>query len=189
MRITAALTITLLLAGTDSSLRAQSLAEVARKETDRRQAAKTPGKVYTNSDLKPVPQPPPGADTGAQTPATAAAGAGDAARAPDAKAPEAARPDNDEKSEKYWSKRMRDSREQLDQDRVLADALQSRINALTTDFINRDDPAQRSKIGADRQRAINELEKLKKAIEVDTKAITALEEEARRKGIPPGWLR
>ena len=38
---------------------------------------------------------------------------------------------------------MKSLAEQLDCDRLFAEALQSRINALTTDFTARDDPAQR----------------------------------------------
>ena len=42
---------------------------------------------------------------------------------------------------------------------------------------------------AERQKAIDELNRLKKEIEDDKKAIAALQEEARRAGVPPGWLR
>ena len=67
--------------------------------------------------------------------------------------------------------------------------MQSRINALTTDFVNRDDPAQRAVIADDRQKAIAELERLARANVDGTKAIADIEEEARRAGVPPGWLR
>ena len=89
----------------------------------------------------------------------------------------------------YWSKRMADLREQLSRDQVYMDALQSRINALTTDFVNRDNPIQRNQIAADRQRALDELARLKKGTEDDRKAIADFEEEARRAAVPPGWLR
>jgi hypothetical protein len=89
----------------------------------------------------------------------------------------------------YWSTRMADAREQLSRDLVYMDALQTRVNALTTDFVNRDDPVQRARIASDRQRAIDELARLKKGTEDDRKAIADLEEEARRAGVPPGWLR
>ena len=36
--------------------------------------------------------------------------------------------------------------------------MQTRINALTTDFVNRDDPAQRAVIEHDRQKALAELD-------------------------------
>jgi hypothetical protein len=44
-------------------------------------------------------------------------------------------------------------------------------------------------IGVDRDRAVAEFERLKSQIEADRKAITALELEARRASVPPGWLR
>jgi len=77
----------------------------------------------------------------------------------------------------------------MDRQQIFADSLQSRINALTTDFVNRDDPAQRAKIEADRKTALAELERVKKELVDQAKAITAIEDEARRAGVPPGWLR
>ena len=58
-----------------------------------------------------------------------------------------------------------------------------------TDFVNRDDPAQRAKLEADRKTALAELERVKKELETQTKGIAAIEEEARRAGVPAGWLR
>src|SRR3954447_12742426 len=61
----------------DMSVRAQSLADVARKEQERRNAILESGKVYTNKDLQPVPAPPgpPPADAGkGDTQGTAPAG-------------------------------------------------------------------------------------------------------------------
>ena len=68
-------------------------------------------------------------------------------------------------------------------------ALQSQINGLTADFAARDDPAQRAKVGTDRQKALTELDRVKKEIQQHTKALADLQEEARRAGVPPGWLR
>ena len=44
-------------------------------------------------------------------------------------------------------------------------------------------------IAGDRQRAVDELERLNKQIVTDQQAITDLMEDARRAGVPPGWLR
>ena len=44
------------------------------------------------------------------------------------------------KDQTYWSKRIKDLQTQLDRDQSFAAALQVQINALTTDFTNRDDP-------------------------------------------------
>ena len=80
-------------------------------------------------------------------------------------------------------------RTQLDRDQTFAEALQSRINSLSADFVNRDDPAQRGVIERDRQKAVSELARVNKSIEDGKKAIADLEEEARKAGAPPGWLR
>ena len=179
---------------------AQSLADVARKERERRQAVTGAGKTYTNNDLKPVREAPAPADSataadvdkaGAASVATLAASKDE--KTADAKDDAKKAKGLDEKAEvkdqAYWSTRMAGLREQLDRDQILLDALQSRINALTTDFVNRDDPAQRSQIANDRQKALTELDRLKKTVEQDRRAIPELEEDARRSGVPAGWLR
>ena len=72
---------------------------------------------------------------------------------------------------------------------MLLEALQARVNGLTSDFTARDDPYQRARIGEDRQKAIGEMERLRREIEGLKKKIEDIEEEARKAGVPPGWLR
>jgi hypothetical protein len=72
---------------------------------------------------------------------------------------------------------------------MFAEALQSRVNGLTADFTARDDPAQRAVVANDRQKALAELDRVKNDIVQQTKAIADIQEEARRAGVPPGWLR
>jgi hypothetical protein len=160
--------------------RGQSLAEVARQEEARRKAVKEPGKVYTNSDLRPdisKASPPPPATP--DKPADATKGAADGK----------SKSEDPVKDQAYWSGRIGAARSALDRSRIFADALQSRLNALATDFVNRDDPAQRAQIELERQRATAELERVTKEIAEQTKAIADIEEEARQAGVPPGWLR
>ena len=151
-------------------------------------------KTYTDKDLKPVPAAPAdaeAADTAADgTKADAAEPKDGASAVADAKA-DAKKPkaDDEVKDEEYWSKRMEAARAQLERDETFLSAMQNRIDSLTTDFVNRDDPAQKNLIATDRQKALTELDRLKKAVEEDKKAIPALEEEARREGVPAGWLR
>lgn len=181
-----------LLLAAASSYAQQSLADVARKEEERRKTQAPATKVYTNKDLAEVPP--------STTPAPAVGGSGSTSSSTGSgtSSSTATKKDDqkdakDEKSEgrdqAYWSGRMKSARETLDRDSTFADALQSRISALTTDFVNRDDPAQRSTIERDRQKAVAELDRLKKQVLADRKAITDIEEEARRAGVPPGWLR
>lgn len=184
MRISAFVTILGLVAGTAAPLYGQSLADVAKKEEDRRKTVKE-GKAYTNKDLKPTL--PPAAAPAPASPSTAGTGAD--AKPPEQKAEEKTPAKGETKDRPYWFGRMQGLRQQLERDQSYAEALQSRINALTADFAARDDPAQRAQIGATRQKAIAELDRLKIEIDEGTKAIAALEEEARRAGVPPGWLR
>ena len=202
--ITGALSL-LFLAGSVSLLRAQSLAELAKKEEDRRKEVKQPAKTYTNKDLPNLPPatasvselgPVPAPESSDAAKPTDAAKAPDAAKATDAaKAPGAVKDTGQDKSKEpvkdqaYWAERMKTLTTQLDRDETFADALQNKINSLTADFTARDDPAQRAVIERNRIKALDELERLKKAIDDDKKAIADLEEEARRAGVPPGWLR
>jgi hypothetical protein len=163
---------------------AQSLAEVAQKESERRKEIAEPAKLYTNKDLSNVPQ------TGPAAPAESAKPAASTATKSESEQPPAQEGETEPvKDQAYWSGRTKQLRAQLDRDETYVEALQSRVNSLAADFVNRDDPAQRSVIALDRQKAIAELNRLKQAIVADRKAIDDCEEEARRTGVPPGWLR
>jgi hypothetical protein len=169
--------------------RAQSLADVAKKEEDRRKRVAAPAKVYTNKDLNPVPagSPPPAATK----PAEGAAKDKDADT--DAKGKGSKAPDAGDKAavkdQAYWAGKYKGLQDALLRDQNYADAMQTRINSLSADFVNRDDPAQRSVIERDRQKALAELARLKQSILDTKKSIADFEEEARRAGVPPGWLR
>jgi hypothetical protein len=166
---------------------AQSLADVARREEARRKQIQKPSKVLTNKDLKPseAPLPPPPAAADVAKPATPADGA---ASAPDQASP-ADDADKLAQDEQAWRQKMTDARTALERSQMFLDALQSKINSLWADFTARDDPAQRAQIEADRKRAMAESERVKGEIETEKKAIADLEEEARKAGVPPGWLR
>ena len=159
------------------------LADVAKEEEARRKSTRKPAKVYTNDNLRsdistPVAAPPPpAAPSGNTTPSTNATPAAPGVTTP---------PPQDQA---YWQGRIKTVRDQMQRTQIFADSLQSRINALTTDFVNRDDPAQRARIEADRNAALAELERVKKELEDQAKQIKAIEDEARRAGVPSGWLR
>jgi hypothetical protein len=167
---------------------AQGLAEVARQEAERRKNIKSSGKVLTNESLRPEappasppasPAPTPAAGTPAQPPA-----AGPPGDEPPPTAPLPAVQD-----EAAWRKKIAAARDALSRAQVFAEALQSRINALSTDFVNRDDPAQRNVIAAERQKALAELDRVKQDIQNQQKAITTIQDEARKAGVPAGWVR
>jgi len=167
---------------------AQTLGEVAKQEDARRKAIAAPAKVYTNESLRPVPQPStpaPAAGTAAATPPSTSNSTPDAS----AGSPDSNAPSNGVGNEAAWKKKMTDARDALERSKTFADALQSRINALTNDFAARDDPAQRAVIGADRDKALAEFDRVKKEIDANTKAIANIQEDARKAGVPAGWVR
>jgi hypothetical protein len=157
------------------------LAEVAKDEEARRKTVRKPAKVYTNDSLRsdiskgvaPPPSTPPSVTAGNATPGNATPAA----------------PLVGLKDQAYWSGRIKAARDLMARTQIFADSLQSRINALTTDFVNRDDPAQKAKIETDRKTALAELDRVRKELQDQAKAITAIEDEARRNGVPSGWLR
>jgi hypothetical protein len=188
---------------------AQSLADVARKEQARRKTVKKTAPVYTNKDVRPTSAP---ADATPPTAAETAAGGQGAAPAAEGGAPaagqettggaegsgaeggeqgETPRTDEEQRAddEARWRERMREARAALERNQMFEQALESRINALWADFTARDDPAQRAAIDAERKKAIAQRDRVKAEIVAQTKAIADIEEEARRAGVPPGWLR
>ncbi len=158
---------------------AQSLADLARVEAARREKIKRPAKLYTDADLKPVP-PPLGAPPASDTPAEA-----DTAK----ETPPESKPEEPVQDEASWRARMTEAKTALERSKGYLEAMQSRLNALTTDFYARDDPAQRAVIANERQKVVSEIDRLKGEIQAQTKGIADIEEEARQAGIPPGWLR
>ena len=184
---------------------AQSLGDVARREEQRRKAIKKPAKVYTNKDLAgsdiapPTSAPSSGAFSSGQSASESAPPAGgdssqsatsEGAPSEDATAQAGAQTSDDAPATKDdWQKRLQDARSSLERSQMFAEALQTRINSLTTDFVARDDPAQRSAIEGERRKALAQLDKVKREIEDQNKAIADIQEQARRAGVPAGWVR
>jgi hypothetical protein len=174
------------------------LAELARQEAARRKTTST-GRVFTNDSLKPAPQPSAGAVT--STPGTTLppppplpndAPAKADQPATDAKAPATAGTATataQDKTEAYWRGRITAARDNLARSQTFQLALQARISALNTDFVNRDDPAQRAVVASDRVKAQTELDRVNKEITKYQTELTAIAEEGRRAGVPAAWLR
>jgi len=155
-----------------------SLVDLAQKEQERKKGLKAaPAKVYSDKDLPKSSTPPAVASAVPPSPAAVA----------EEKPAELPKPP--ESDEATWRNRMAQAREAQRRAEAFADALQSRINALTTDVVNRDDPYQRAKIADDRLKALAELQRVQGEITQAKKDISDIEEEARKAGVPPGWIR
>ncbi|HTI38417.1 MAG TPA: hypothetical protein VL484_12690 [Vicinamibacterales bacterium] len=169
-----------------------SLADIARREAARRKALAASGqraRLLTNGDVKKWEPP---ADTASPdtTPVVGEAGKAADAAAGAGRPTDSSKDATDEaKGEEYWHSRVSAAREELRRNQAFAEALQSRINALSAEFSAKDDPAARALVADDRQKAIAELDRLTKQIADNQKAIADIEEDARRAGVPAGWIR
>ena len=154
------------------------LAEVARAEQARRASISEKSRVYTNADLT---------ETRRLTTAVAAR------RAPDSVTDEAggtpAEDAAEERDETWWRERITGARDARQRAELVAAALQNRVDGLWAEFTARDDPAARASLERDRLAAIAELEQTRGELERLDEEIAGIQEEARRAGAPPGWLR
>lgn len=190
-----------------------SLVEAARAEQARRASIAEKSRVYTNDDLGGGPRlttavapptaveaapadgseqvndagaaPAPGGATAAQSLADPAAGGGIAATGP-AAAPGSAAAARDAA---HWRGRLTAAVEAVRRAELVAAALQNRVDGLLAEFTARDDPAQRARIEQDRRDALSELERAQAEIDRLAQEVADVREEARRAGVPPGWLR
>ncbi len=169
-------------------LAAQNLADVARVEEARRRSVSGKVKVYTNETLRGAdggepPSAPPQAPAATPTPPAAPKPAPAAGTKPAAAAAEAP------KDEKFWRDRLAAARDAVRRSQTFADALQTQISGLYTEFVNMSDPAQRTVIEQKRLAAIAEQDRVKADLVKQTKALADIEDEARRANVPAGWLR
>lgn len=174
---------------------AQNLGEAAAREQKKREERKKKGatapdgRVYTEEDLRPgslsaEPKPSPSAKA---TPTPAATPTPTPAPAADLAAEEAER--SAEKAS--WQARA----DQVRQDIASADAevkrLEARVEGLRNDrgASNAMDPFRLQTIQAELASATSDLEAARNKAAAARQRQDALEDEARRAGVPPGWLR
>ena len=167
---------------------AQGLADLARAaEAARKTETDKPAvKVYTNNDLPAIDRPAPGAEaSGAPVP-------NDLTSTPQpapAVTPSSPEAPSSERGEEYWRERMRPLKERLDRDRALAAETRRQADALMQ---SADRCFRIGIVCADYTESLrlSETHKTMLAdVARDEQAVVALEEEARRAGVPPGWLR
>jgi hypothetical protein len=169
-----------------------NLADISRREAVRRQLTPHASRSLTDLDVQSMPSRPLPTVPALQASGEAAAGAGDAKAEKETKdkdVKEGAKKESETHDETYWRDRIDSSRKALERDRLLVDSLQSRVNALTADWSARDDPAQRADLWAQRGRTLEELEKMKQQVLDDQKNIDNVQEDGRREGVPPAWIR
>jgi len=168
------------------SLAAQSLGDVAKKAEEERKV-KQASKAYTDKDLKDKDlKSAPGPVT-LTTATSAPVDQREGDRADEYRKIA-------KKDEAYWKERMRNAQSALDSDRTFLAAaivrekeLAKRLDRGAGDVIR--DGRLRARVDSEWEAAVTEVSRLTATVETDRLAIAALEDEARRANVPPGWLR
>ncbi len=93
------------------------------------------------------------------------------------------------RDEQWWRTRVQQAREALARDDSALKALEAELAALERDIAARDDPAQRAQLLRRRTAALGEQAKRLTEQRDHTAALDLLLEEARKAGVPPGWVR
>jgi hypothetical protein len=183
---------------------AQTLADLAKKDNDRRKSVKHPAKVYTNDDVQDVKPILPmmendgsgthpmekkdsqseGAATGTAPPAPATDATGNANGA----ARPAGTPGVKSGEEAAWRSRMNAAREAVSRTQLQLESMRTRAAQLTAASAAANDD-QRGNVQKKQQDALQEYDKLRADLQKNQKALSDLETEAARAGVPPGWLR
>ena len=159
------------------------LAEVARAEQARRATISGKSRVYTNADLSAGRRLTTSAAV-TRAPKGAPAVAGGAAPENPGTAAGAT-----ERDESYWRERITAAGAARRRAELVAAALQNRVDGLWAEFTARDDPQARAGLERDREAALAELEQTRSELDRLAEEISNIQEEARRAGAPPGWLR
>lgn len=163
------------LAFTPAPSSAQSLAEAAAKERERRKAAQGKGKVYTEENVNQVKGGTFSAPSGPGGSAAAAAPAEGAAKEAAAGAPAGKKEKTPEElkaeQEKAWRDKVQKANEEIANLTTRIDALQNAVNDLSQNLY-----------GSMRSSQLAELEQARQKLAATKQSLSDLEEEGRRSG-------
>jgi hypothetical protein len=172
----------------------QSLAELARKEKERRDKIAADSKVITNNDTSkykagPITTVTPAAPAAAaQTAAPDKSGMGEAAASKPAKANPDEPTDFQGRPESYWRQTMADARGRVQNLENEANVLILKIADLQNQFYRESNGFKQQEIQRDIQKAIYEQDRNKEDRAKAKDQLQDLEKEARKSGALPGWL-
>jgi hypothetical protein len=145
----------------------ETIGQVAAREEFRRQLVGRSTRLYTNYDL----------------PVQAIAAAVEIPAAePD---PASTLP----RDEAWWRTRISTVRAMLDRNQMLAEGLAMRVSSLTREIVNQVDTGEQARLRAQLKKTMDELDRQQKIVLGDRRTVEAVQEDARRLGIPMDWLR
>ncbi len=192
MKTAAAILTIFILTALAGPLYSQSLADLARKEKERRESVKEAPKVITNSDKDRFQG---GAVTTVSLPAPDPKEASPAGKAGEAAASEGEKAKTDEpvdfqgRTESFWRQSFADARQKVAQLELEANVLTLKIADLQNRFYMEDDGFKQQTIQREIQKAFYEQDLNKKNLEKAREELLDLEKEARKSGALPGWMK
>jgi hypothetical protein len=199
MRLTTLLAVLVLLFATPAVSRAQSLGEVAKKEQEKQEkkkkekSGKPPAtvKVYTDEDLKKARESEAGAVTVLPENGNLEGGAASSGDDDEVVSGEGRPVGGRRRTETYWRDRAARARSAVEEADAKVKDLEGRIAALRNDMnpVNTQDPNRLQSRDRELREAIDALDAARLSADAARKALADLEEEARRAGAMPGWLR
>jgi hypothetical protein len=182
----------------------QSLADLAKKEKERRQAIKTDSKIITNDQTAKYQ----GAAVSTGAPSSPATNGPQAGKGPTVElkpageaetkaeaAPPVGKAASDEpvdlqgRTESFWKQTMADARQRVTQLENECNVLILKLNDLQNRFYKESDGFKQQAIQRDIQKALYEQDHNKENLAKAKAALTDLEQEARMSGALPGWIR
>ncbi len=195
----------LLLAALASTGYSQSLADLAKKEKERRQATKTGAKVITNEPSPKTPAAPvttgavpPAADdkAGATNPAAGTEkAAGEGEQKAEAAGAQKEKPASDEpvdlfgRPESFWRQAFAEARQKVKSLENESNVLVLKLNDLHNKFFSESDGFKQQAIQREIQKTFYEQDLNKKNLAKARADLDDLEREARKSGALPGWIR
>ena len=157
---------------------AQSLADVARKEEARRQKIAKPSKVYKDEDVQKYAPVTSSAQTAAST-VTALDGNGKPVG-------QQAAAEGLPSDEAGWRARLQSARDGIDRDRLLLSALEQQARSAAR---KAGTPDGAEPVADDASPRAAEIKRLKAEMDAFRATLANAEEDARKAGVPPGWVR
>ncbi len=151
------------------------LVELSKKEKERRRRIKTT-KVITNADLGKAPRPSVITKRAKSFLPRVSGGESEGEKSP-------------KKKREWWISRKRKLEEKIASLKRKIQELQQKVNSLSTNFLIEQRPIAQQKVKSALEKAKGQLEAAKRELAQAKKALDKLYEEARKAGIPPGWLR
>jgi hypothetical protein len=170
---------------------AQSLGEIAKREEEKKKkSSKPPAKVYTEEDLKKARES--GSGTVNVLPEIAGSSGPAASQRPSASdgAP-AGGEGGSPRDEKYWRAEAARRRDAIKVAESKVQMLEAQVAGLRSDMspTNTQDPNRLQNQDRELRQALDNLEAAHHDLDAARQSLANLDDEARRAGAPPGWVR